>query len=237
LTLPMRWRKPALIFASSTSDFFHERLSDQGICRLFAVMACTPQHTYQVLTKRSWRMRVWAAKEHRSADVMDALSRMDIPAEVKVAGHIALAHWPLPNVWLGVSVEDQQRADERREDLRNTPAAVRFVSYEPALGPVDWTGWAFVDWIISGGESGPRARIAHPRWYRGTSDFCASNDVAYLHKQNGMWIHESQTGWLDPSIDIDNVRWEVVDGESFYRVGKKAAGRLLDGVQHDGFPK
>lgn len=149
--------------------------------------------------------------------------------------------WPFTNVWLGVSVEDQTRADERREDFANTPAAVKFVSYEPALGPVDWSGWEFVDQIISGGESGPKARPSHPDWHRASRDFCAANGIAYFFKQWGEWVG----GTYDGQTVGDYVTfpdWGKVaahdwsNGLFSARIGKARAGRLLDGREHSEFP-
>jgi len=139
------------------------------------------------------------------------------------------ATWPLPNVWLGVSVEDQTRADERREDFRNTPAAVKFVSYEPALGYVNWAGWSFVDQIIGGGESGPNARPSHPQWFRDTRDWCSAEGVHYFHKQNGEYASVSE-------VEGPGEHYRFPDGATVRKVGKKRAGRLLDGVEHNGFP-
>ncbi len=147
--------------------------------------------------------------------------------------------WPLPNVWLGVSVEDQQRANERREDLRNTPAVVRFVSYEPALEIVDWEGWEFLDWLIAGGESGPKARPVCGDAHRGARNFCAAHGITFFFKQHGEWIDVRDLhrlpGGSGPGFGAyDHCpydrRTETV------RVGKKSAGRLLDGVTHDGMP-
>ncbi|AYO85377.1 phage Gp37/Gp68 family protein [Methylobacterium brachiatum] len=173
--------------------------------------------------------------------------------------------WPLPNVWLGISTEDQRRADERVPDLLATPAAVRFVSAEPLLGPI--TNWTFktptwpdcdqinaltgggrssfsawgggarkLDWIIVGGESGPGARPMHPDWARQIRDACASADVAYLFKQWGAWAPRH-----DLAADTATLRglpWHNFDPDtSICRIGKKAAGRLLDGVEHNGFPE
>jgi protein gp37 len=121
LDQPLRWRRPRRIFVNSTSDLFHGMLSDLDINRVFARMARAPQHTYQVLTKRPERAREW----FEWARVANALVKP----------------WPLPNLWLGVSVEDQATADERIPLLLQTPAAVRWVSYEPALGPVDFRGY------------------------------------------------------------------------------------------------
>ena len=137
---------------------------------------------------------------------------------------------PPPGVWIGTSVENQEWADKRQEALRCIPAVIRFVSYEPALGPVNWSGWEFLDWLISGGESGPRARPSHPEWHRAARDFAAAHRIAYLMKQWGEWA--SATG-LPGHLPIGHV---FDDGYQMIRLGKKAAGRLLDGVQHDGVP-
>lgn len=126
LTKPLHWRKPRKIFVNSMGDLFHENVPDDWIARVFAVMALAPQHTFQVLTKRADRMRDYAELAHRCGEHWLA-GLPDAPA----------ATWPLPNVWLGVSAEDQRRADERIPHLLATPAAVRFVSLEPLLGPVD----------------------------------------------------------------------------------------------------
>lgn len=164
---PLRRRKPTMYFVNSMSDLFHESVPDEVIDRVFAVMALCPQHTFQVLTKRSARMREylarltneggtrWAADilsdaaydlvgedgANALANVLNGFSwwRFMPPREGKLDGSAPL--WPLPNVWLGVSVEDQKRADERRDDLEATPAAIRFLSIEPMLGPIDLSSW------------------------------------------------------------------------------------------------
>jgi protein gp37 len=266
LALPLRWRKPARVFASSTSDIFHESLPDEAIDRIFAVMALAPHLTFQVLTKRSARMRDYLTS------VQDRKSGNGHACHIYALGARMLAEndpkrrevpprFPLPNVWLGVSVEDQTRANERREDFHATPAAVKFVSYEPALGPVDWDGWEFVDQIIGGGESGPNARPCHPDWQRAARDFCAGSGIAYLFKQWGEWapnvvrtmLDGDRAGDLVGSTIISSTDRKKAGARVFYampagaksepcmvermeRVGKKRAGRLLDGVQHDGYP-
>lgn len=152
--------------------------------------------------------------------------------------------WPLKNVWIGVSVGDQQTADARREALRTIPAAVRFVSYEPAIGQVDWSGWDFLDWAISGGESGARARPSHPAWHLALRDFCQANSIYYFFKQWGAWAppQEAQTDspqWrrlAGDQADPGNV-YIFPDGTGVGRVGKKAAGRQLDGRTHDEMPE
>ena len=142
------------------------------------------------------------------------------------------------NFHLGVSIENQAAADERREYLEQCPAAVKYVSYEPALGPVDWTGWEFVSQIISGGESGPGARPSHPDWHRATRDFCQTNGIAYFFKQHGAWLHESQfVADEQRDMGLSSKRCEASDGYQFVRVGKKRAGRLLDGRTWDEMPR
>lgn len=123
LEQPLRWRKPRMIFVCAHGDLFHENVPDEWIDRVFAVMAFCPHHTFQVLTKRPERARDYASD----------------PAAPGPRVH--LGRWPLPNVWIGTSIEDQATADERIPHLLATPAAVRFVSAEPLLGPVDLTEW------------------------------------------------------------------------------------------------
>lgn len=267
IDLPLRWKKAAKIFASSTSDFFHTALQMEDIAQLFGVMIAAHHlhgHIFQVLTKRADIMRAWlnhpefwdianAAAEAHVMERVDPLDRRSNDARATLDDYFP--ENPPPGIWLGVSVEDQPRADERREDFRNTPAAVHFVSYEPALGPVDWSGWGFVDQIISGGESGPKARPAHPDWFRRTRDWCAANGVAYFHKQNGEWAHAvskpSETpgryammardphGWTyENAVMLDHYPRQFTQFGSIVleKVGKKAAGRLLDGHEHNGMP-
>jgi protein gp37 len=198
LDWPLRWRKPRKVFVCSMSDIFHAAVPDEFIAEVFAVMAATPQHTYQVLTKRHARLRsllsspefretvgIWAGAVMRKYDSRPRI----IPAET----------WPLPNVWVGVSVEDQKWADIRIPALLGTPAAVRFISAEPLLGPVDLANVGpepgfdalfsqpHLDWVIAGGESGAKARPMHPDWARSIRDQCQAADVPFLFKQWGEW--------------------------------------------------
>jgi protein gp37 len=170
---PLHWRKSQRVFVNSMSDLFHEALSDEAIDRVFDVMLNCPRHTFQILTKRPERMLEYSR---------DQVNLWREP-------------WPFPNVWLGVSVEDQKTADERIPLLLQTPAAVRFVSYEPALGPVDFEQFALktldggenpgIDWIIVGGESGPGARPFDIQWARKTVAQCKAAGVACFVKQLG----------------------------------------------------
>jgi protein gp37 len=170
---------------------------------------------------------------------------------------VNLSQWPLPNVWLGVSVEDQAAADERIPLLLQCPAAVRWISAEPLLGPINfrWTPYAhqaagetyreyldrtgavneyealrLLDWVVAGGESGTGARPMHPEWARMLRDQCAAAGVSFLFKQWGAWASVSE-------VEGDGPHHQFDDGATVRRLGKKAAGRLLDGVQHDGYPQ
>ncbi|MBT2477603.1 phage Gp37/Gp68 family protein [Streptomyces sp. ISL-94] len=136
LTEPLRWTKPRRVFVNSMSDLFHADVTDEFIARVFAVMAATPQHTYQILTKRHGRMRSLVG-----AAIDGGQRLLEATPDEDTAQALYDATWPLPNVWLGVSVEDQKRADLRIPALIDTSAAVRFLSCEPLLGPVDLTPW------------------------------------------------------------------------------------------------
>lgn len=254
LLQPLRWAKPRMIFWNAHGDLFHDSVPDEWINRVFAVCALTPHHTHQILTKRSARMRDYLAMKHKHADVLDAASKMPgATTYQKVAAHIA--PWPLPNVWLGVSTEDQQRANERIPDLLATPAAVRWISAEPLLGPIDLREAHLapvklprIDWVVVGGESGPRARPMHPDWARSLRDQCAAAGVAFLFKQWGEWrpigwehsdsrVLLTAAGRVVDKADADANR--DVPGRGLIeiaRVGKTAAGRELDGVLHDCYP-
>ncbi len=168
LDQPLHWKRPRRIFVNSMSDLFHDEVPTAFIAAVFDVMRKTPQHTYQILTKRHARMRSLA----RTAAFGEG--------------------WPLPNVWLGVSVEDQHWADIRIPALLETPAAVRFISAEPLLGPVDLTWLRGIDaldhglsWVIAGGESGPGARPCDLGWLRALAWQCERAEVAFFCKQLG----------------------------------------------------
>lgn len=195
---PLKWRKPQRVFVNSMSDLFHESLPDEAIDRVFAVMALCPHITFQVLTKRAKRMREYFVgfTPTDSSDVDRVLNRGGSCADWMLRfgfseaqiDTVADSHFwrGLPNVWLGVSVEDQITADERIPELLRTPAAIRFVSYEPALGPVDFREYARkLHWVIVGGESGPGARPFDVQWARNTIQQCKAAGVAVFYKQGG----------------------------------------------------
>lgn len=275
---PLKRRKPTAYFVNSMSDLFHWGMPEEWIDLVFAVMVLCPHHTFQVLTKRPARMRDyfaalicdegrrpyvrrpgWTAKTPRDGDRVFLLEEGQT--------------WPLPNVWLGVSAEDQTTADARVPDLLATPAAVRFVSAEPLIGPIDFNDipWPAerlrfpdtddisdarsalrliegvrLDWIILGGESGPHARPMHPQWARDIRDQCAAAGVAFHFKQWGAFGPEglSSERWiwrLDGTCSPDPLPNGIGRHSSpgflvSYRVGKKRAGRLLDGVVHNAMP-
>src|SRR5579875_2532800 len=155
LNLPRSWATPRMVFVNSMSDLFHDQVPIEFIRDVFAVIAQTPQHTYQLLTKRSRRLR-------------------------RLAGQL---HWP-PNLWVGVSVESN-RYLFRANDLRHVPAAVRFLSVEPLLGPLGDLDLAEIDWVIVGGESGPGARPISLEWVTDIRDRCTASGVAFFFKQWG----------------------------------------------------
>lgn len=180
---PLRWRSPRRVFVNSMSDLFHEQVPDEFIDQVFAVMALARRHTFQVLTKRPERMRLYTT----DAGVRD---RVWEAATILLNHREGGRHWPLPNVWLGVSVEDQRRYDERIEALRQTSAAVRFLSCEPLLGPIElgddfWESGNVVDWVIVGGESGPGSRSFDVAWARAIIQQCRDARVPVFIKQLG----------------------------------------------------
>ncbi|MGD9653260.1 MAG: DUF5131 family protein [Candidatus Dadabacteria bacterium] len=155
ITLPLKWKQPRVIFVNSMSDLFHKDVPFAFIEKVFRTMSESPRHIYQILTKRSDRLR--------------ELSQ-DLP-------------WP-NNVWMGVSVEDQRVVD-RIDDLREVPAQVRFLSCEPLIGPLNSLNLDGIHWVIVGGESGPRARHMHPEWVTSILDQCRQSNVPFFFKQWG----------------------------------------------------
>lgn len=199
LDQPLRWQKPRRIFVNSLSDLFHDAVPDEYIAQVFAVMAAAKQHTFQVLTKRPERMRSLLDSD-AFVDRIDTV--LGVLSEDRGWCLDEIEAWPLPNVWLGVSAEDQERADERIPLLVQTPAAVRFLSCEPLLGPINLgligtvpAAWSksyspvsdHLHWVIGGGESGPHARPCHPDWARALRDECTDARVAFFWKQWGEW--------------------------------------------------
>ena len=278
LMQPLQWKRPRMVFVCAHGDLFHEDVPDEWIDKVFAVMALASHHTFQVLTKRAARMReflsrhrwhLWAA----AGRAIDPLRWQNLPP---IMGGDCT---PVPNVWLGVSAEDQKRADERIPELLATPAAIRLISAEPLLGPIDFSGWLqavalkpqamgksetvgiqiirpALDWIIVGGEAGHGARPMHTDWARQIRDQCAASGTAFFFKQHGDWIafydrERDDPDWRRcPRVDGQMGRGaeryhNLAGGTGFHgerllamrNVGKKAAGRLLDGVEHNAMPR
>jgi protein gp37 len=233
LTEPLRWRKPCKVFVNSMSDLFHEALPDEAIDHMFAVMALCPHLTFQVLTKRPKRMMEYLSSDERN---MASMMAEDALLQELTGGETMGRRWPLPNVWLGVSVENQETAYERIPLLLQTPAAVRFVSYEPALGPVDFSNFMCdcrisgmcngrhagnfplprLDQIIVGGESGPGARPFDVAWARSTIEQCKAAEVAVFCKQLGSSPYVTSGAAVD-AIAADSRVWphskQFPDGE------------------------
>jgi protein gp37 len=255
LDVPLHWNKPRRVFVNSMSDLFHPDVPDEFIERVFGVMDLKRKRwdgtVFMILTKRAARMAEWINKWYGGKNEVHAHR--------------------LSNIWLGVSVENQQAADERIPLLLKTPAGVRFLSCEPLLGhvlldngesswlscdgknhsgiPGDWHccesydvhGDHFhgIDWVIAGGESGPGARPMHPQWAQSLKDQCQAARVPYFFKQWGEWVPRGMAQLL--GFDAKATENTVVS-ESPYpvimsRVGKKAAGRLLDGREWNEFPE
>ena len=177
LDQPLRWRRPRRVFVNSMSDLFHELVPDDYIASVFDIMGASPQHQFQVLTKRPDRMAEWFDF------VGICLMRDGVIRGCRLVGDWK---WPLDNVWLGVSVENQRWADRRIPLLRRTPASLRFLSCEPLIRPLDLSDHLIgVDWVIVGGESGPGARPIAIEWVRDLIDQCATAQVSVFVKQLG----------------------------------------------------
>lgn len=231
LQRPYTWKKPRMIFVNSMSDLFHKDVPEWFIFAAFNAMAENHRHTFQVLTKRP----------DRAAQL---LSRYSTGTP--------------PNVWIGTSVENQEQADKRIPALLTIPAAVRFLSMEPLLGAVSVEiidgvfydgGMPFpwqrlenpgINWIIVGGESGPNARPMHPDWARRIQVECQRAGVPFFFKQWGEWLPGGQGGDMKfQAMPGEAMRPWIANGDStqFYKIGKHAAGRLLDGREWDEFPQ
>lgn len=289
LTQPLQWKRPRMVFVCAHGDLFHEDVPDAWIDQVFAVMALAPQHTFQVLTKRAARMRDYLGSLGPSGPrTWDRITDAAFEIGRKVRGYggsAGLSTRPLPNVWLGVSAEDQLRADDRIPDLLATPAAIRFVSAEPLLasirfdridddvdtfedcgghpdphwpsdthdatwlnaltgqmeaearapdgtrrGSIDvglrWKGGK-LDWIIVGGENGPRMMRAE--WAQAIRDQCAAANVPFFFKQWGTHLPAGQ-------IMADGRPWTPGCGSTLHAT-KGITGRLLDGVEYNGMPR
>jgi len=248
---PLHWRKPRRIFVCDMGDLFHESVPDEFLASVFRIMSRASHHTFQVLTKRAARMKqfVSSVKEWEGFHTHNG----EPPKGYGGHGQIVGSQWPLPNVWLGVSVENQHFAEERIPLLLGTPAVVRFLSCEPLLSDLNLRMWVnpnrmpmyTVRWVIAGGESGLNARPMQPDWVRSLRDQCIAAAVPFFFKQWGEWapltdaeykilmnteehkipLRVRHTSYLQNG---QTICWE--------RIGKKKAGRLLDGREWNEFP-
>jgi protein gp37 len=226
LKQPLHWNNPRRVFVNSLSDLFHDDVPNSFIDQVFAVMALAPKHTFQVLTKRPDRMRAYVTSRNGyCSGVWFAAEKLKASPPREHWYHAARTFdWPLPNVWLGVSVENQHFADERIPLLLETPAAVRFISAEPLLGPVDLTHGVStpycvvkdrhsaescdirrLDWVIVGGESGHGARSFDPTWARLILNQCHRAGVPVFVKQLGSNVRMPREEWESGSRIRD--RW------------------------------
>ncbi|HHW03382.1 MAG TPA: phage Gp37/Gp68 family protein [Thermoanaerobacterales bacterium] len=260
---PYYWHKPRRIFVCSMSDLFHPEIPDEFIYRVLLTMQQNPRHTFLLLSKRPERILRW--------------NNLQKPWNSE--------EWP-QNIWVGVTAENQKRADERIPILLQIPAAVRFVSCEPLLGPVDLSPYLgnlyfcnnprhgqlcpdgimyakdkqiiicryckqpveivhLLDWVICGGETGPGARPMHPDWVRNLRDQCMDAGVPFFFKSWGDWapcwgggMHlVYQDGRCMPGTHEHPDAWREKVAEPVMMLGKKAAGRILDGRTWDDFPE
>jgi protein gp37 len=299
LGLPFFWKQPAKIFVNSISDLFHEAISFEFIAAVFGTMALNPHHIFQVLTKRPDRMEqffAWVRHEGRlfgpaslcitkliSTELGNHPNLLPRQIEPMIRSDEARAsiQWPLPNVWLGVSVEDQASADRRIPSLLRTPAAIRWISAEPLLGPLDLSLWFDLyqfeegdewhprnlsrplrspDWVVVGGESGQLSRPLHPDWVRLLRDQCLAAEVPFNFKQWGEFFVPEDGAescrvcgctwnnacdckggcyWIEPGLCSECAGKTPPEGArpvKYRRIGRKQAGRLLDGALWDQYP-
>lgn len=280
---PLKWRKPQMVFVCSMGDLFHDDVPFDWIDQVFETMALCQTHIFMLLTKREKRVKEWfdTIKNRRPVPGQGVCTGgppfclgTHCPSHDQNTGYCG-SPWPLPNVWLGVTAENQETANERIPTLLQMPAAKRFVSVEPMLGAVDLTeiplgpngyglnfelnapnGWITgyrengspkvhrndqygkLDWVICGGETGPGARPMHPDWVRNLRDQCVGADVPFFFKAWGDYCYVDQMPsdtytHLDTRVNLAGHR----DDKKPWRIGKKLAGRNLDGREWNERPE
>ncbi len=279
LLQPLKWKKPQRVFVNSMSDLFHENIGFSIIDSVIAMMAITPHITYQILTKRADRMEWYMNRFKSLPTVHMAVAANYLGLSEEQIQKIRTVNWPLPNVWLGTTIENQKEADKRIPHLLNCPAAVRFVSCEPLVGPINLNGdkWGKIidtpegkyqdylmgrelvpmsdgsysaqwkgriDWVITGGESGPNAEPSHPDWFRSLRNQCEAAGVPFFFKQWGEWMPYSgtlkdltfQKGFFISKLNGRPVHLE--EGMAFMqKLGKNVSGNQLDGKVYNEFPE
>ncbi len=245
LDRPLRWRKPRQVFVCSMSDLFHPDVPDEFIASVFTVMRQADQHTFQVLTKRplgmadvvirmAWRTPT-RAEQQRGATGLQAYLWENSPASHALFGGPTVPN----NVWLGTTIESDKYTF-RADHLRDTPAAVRWLSLEPLLGPLPSLDLTGIDWVVVGGESGPNARPMHPDWVRDIRDRCVEAMVPFFFKQWGRWLPaamgSSNQRWVSPDGTLDDpMQWASAPMRSSTKADPEQ--RILDGVVWDEYPR
>jgi protein gp37 len=231
LEQPIRWKRSRRVFVNSMSDLFHPQVPDHYIAEVFGVMAVARQHQFQVLTKRPQRMAQLTSSQAFRDEVTEHAEDRE-----RSIYRDAVEVWPLPNVWLGTSIESPKYLWRGRH-LIATDAAVRFLSVEPLIEDLVTDHAvevaeliAKVDWVIVGGESGPQARPMHPTWASAIRDICVQHATPFLFKQWGEWA-PGRTGQPVSAGAAAPADVVLMD-----RVGKKVAGRVLDGRTWDEYP-
>jgi len=217
-----RQRKPERHFLCDMTDLFGDFVRDEWIDRVHAYAALAPSQTLQILTKRACRLRDYLNGPERPSQVLAAARSI-----VGMSAAPRSIAWPLRNVWHGVSVENRRQGLPRIEALRAAIASVRFLSIEPLIEDVGELNLDGVHWVILGGESGRRARPMHPGAALSIRDQCLAAGVPFFFKQWGEWLPAEQWGCTAEEEGYEVHRFP--DGREMYRVGKKAAGRWLDG--------
>lgn len=275
LTIPLKWRTPRTCFVNSMTDLFHKDVPFEFIDKVFAIMVLCHRHTFQILTKRADRMDEYFGVgkkvliqrwEDATYEIGLSDKNDDTDAPACSVFNLCENKWPRPNIWLGVSVEDQETLNDRAI-IQAVPAHVRFISYEPAIGPIKLN--FHIDWLIAGGESGNNARPFHPQWFRDIRDDCKKWGVPFFLKQFGKWgtrysslvdndipkfrmyrdyQHFTLKDWVnkgDICVDVNgkicNIGKDFRDAEYpvviLSPLGKHNSGNILDGVQHLEFPE
>lgn len=248
LTKPLSWREPRRVFVNSMSDLFFEVFSNEEIAAVFGIMAACPQHTFQILTKRAKRMREWfewIAEQGLETCAVEAACWLG-PDHRHIDRVVGTFPWPLPNVWMGVSIDTRKHGVPRIDELRPIPSVVRFLSCEPLLEDLGQLDLGDIDWLIAGCESGPGARLCDVDWVRSLRDQCAAQKLAFFLKQAVAIDGQCTLTDLRPLPRVLGRLGEIIPvigvGEQSREKGWLRGGTLvelpyLDGVQHATFPE